>query len=310
MSEYMPKMGRNAFSSSIRISRRQFKKRGLQVENTPVIILLDNNTLVKNRIRNILEDHKVKIFEACGRAELLRILSINKRVDLIVTEIEIDSRTGFNGIELLRLVKSMESNTNVVVLSSVGKKEVITKCLQEGAADYILKPFEDEKLKKRLLKYLDIKNMTESTVLQFNLKNYLESEIYKAKKKDYCFSLLKLQFAPGAGEGAAHSKQGVYSYDEFIYREMKSLFWESDIYVRLGCQCHLGFLPFCDRESAEIIVNKIKSGFECVKSLEPNIRDFTIAHAFATFPYDGGTASELLEKLSDSELPVKLSECS
>lgn len=171
----------------MRINRRQLKKKSLQVENPPVVVLLDNNILVKSRIRNIFEDQNVKIYEASNRADLLRILSVNRKVDLIVTEIEIDSKTGFNGIDLLRLVKDRNSGTHVVVLSSVGKKEVITRCLLEGAADYILKPFEDEYLKKKLLKYLHFKNLTESTVLRFNLKNYLDSEIYKAKKGTIAF---------------------------------------------------------------------------------------------------------------------------
>jgi len=133
----------------MRINKRQLKEGGLQVENPPVVVLLDNNTLVKSRIRNIFEDQNVKIFEACDRADLLRILSINNnKIDLIVTEIEIDSKTGFNGINLIQLVKGRKSSIPVVVVSSVGKKEVITRCLLEGAADNILKPFEDEYLKK------------------------------------------------------------------------------------------------------------------------------------------------------------------
>lgn|GEM_PF-365008 len=310
MSEFMPSLVCGSYKGNIRISRRQIKKKGLQVENTPVVILIDNNTLVKRRIRNVFEGHKVRFFEAGNRAELLRILSINKRVDLIITEVEIDNETGFDGIDLLRLVKRCKSDAHVVVLSSVGKKEVITRCLQEGAADYVLKPFEDEKLKKRLLKYINFKNLTESTTLQFNLKNYLDSEIYKAKKKDYCFSLLKIQFSSGAGAEQDRLKQDLYRYEEFIYNEMKSLFWESDLYIRLGCHSHLGFLPFCNREDAEVIADKIKFGFERIKALEPDLCDYAITYAFATYPDDGRTASELLGKFSDSELMENMPECS
>lgn len=94
------------------------------MENMPVVVLLDHNTLIKNRIRNIFKDQNVKIYEAYNSRELLRILHAhNNKIDLIITEIEIDNRDGFNGKDLIRLVKARSSSIPVVVLSSVGRKE-------------------------------------------------------------------------------------------------------------------------------------------------------------------------------------------
>lgn len=269
------------------------------MENLPIVVLLDQNTMVKSRIRNIFANQGIKIYEAYNRRDLLRILSQNNnKVDLIVTEIEIDSKNGFNGIDLIQLVKAKRSSIPVVVLSSVGRREVITRCLLEGAADYILKPFKDEYLKEKLVKYINIENLTESTVLQFNLKNFLDSEIYKAKKGNYCFSLLKIQFDSSAGDESILPQYGFCRYAEFIYQEMNALFWDADLYIRHGFQCHLGFFPFCNQRNTEVIIGKIKSGFERAKLIEPNLSDYFITHAFATFPTDGETTSELLSNLS------------
>jgi len=270
------------------------------MENMPVVVLLDHNTLVKSRIRNIFKDQDVKIYEAYDSRELLRILHVhNNKIDLVVTEI--DKNDDYNGLDIIRLVKSRSSSIPVVVLSSVSRKEVIAECLLEGASDYILKPFQDEYLKAKLLKYINFENLMESAVVQFNLKNYLESEIYKAKKKNYCFSLLKVQFDSCTEDESSPPKNGFRYYDELLYKEMKSLFWESDLYVRLGRQCHLGIFPFCGQENEEIIIEKIKFGFESCKSIEPGLRDYTISHSFAAFPADGETAAELLSNLARSD---------
>jgi hypothetical protein len=186
----------------------------------------------------------------------------------------------------------------VVVLTSIFKREVITRCLYEGAADYILKPFQDDYLKEKLLKYIDIEKMTESTVLQFNLKNFLESEIHKAKKGNYCFSLLKIQFNSGTKGEAATPNPCFYQYAKSIYSEMKSLFWESDLYIQHGYQCHLGFFPFCDQRNRKLIIDKIESRFKDYKLREPDTRGYSITYAFASYPTDGETASELLRNLS------------
>jgi hypothetical protein len=137
--------------------------------------------------------------------------------------------------------------------------------------------------------------LTESTVLQFNLKKFLESEIHKAKKGNYCFSLLKLQFDSSTG---AEASVPFYQYAESIYNEMKSLFWESDLYIRHGYQCHLGFFPFCNLTNRKLIIDKIESRFEHFKLMEPNTRDYSITYTFASYPTDGETVSELLRNLS------------
>ena len=74
-----------------------------------------------------------------------------------------------------------------------------------------------------LLKYIDIENLTELTVLQFNLKNFLESEIYKAKKGKYDFSLVAIQFDSTTENKGENAHYEFYNYSEKIYKEMKSL---------------------------------------------------------------------------------------
>lgn len=277
------------------------------MDNLPVVVLVGHNTLVNSRIRNIFADQNVKIYEAYNRRELFRILFQNNNdVDLILTETEIDKKNSFNGINLIQQVKALSSSIPVVVLTSTSKKEVIIKYLREGAVDYILKPFKDGYLKDKLLKYVDIEKLTESTVLQFNLKNFLESEIHKAKKGNYSFSLLKLQFDSSTGGEAANPNPCFHQYEEAIYREMKSLFWESDLYIQHGYQCHLGFFPFCDQTNQKLIVDKIESQFTRFQEMEPNMKAYSIACAFASYPSDGETASELLHHLSvDTAINLK-----
>lgn len=267
------------------------------MDNQPVVVLVGQNTLVSSRFKNIFSDLNIKIYEAYNHRELLRILFQNN-VDLILTEIDIDTKNSFNGINLIQQVKAQRSSIPVVVLTSIGKKEVITRCLREGAADYILKPFKDEYLKEKLLKFINIEKMTESTVLQFNLKSFLESEIHKAKKGNYCFSLLKIQFDSSVKEETAVPNQNFYQYAESIYNEMKSLFWESDLYIQHGLQCQLGFFPFCDRTNRKLVIDKIEARFERFKLIEPNLKGYSITYQFASYPTDGETVSALLNNLS------------
>lgn len=130
--------------------------------NLPVVVLVGHNTLINCRIRNVFIEYHIKMHEAYSRRELLRILAQNNKIDLILTEFEIDTKNSFDGINLIQEVKAKGNSIPVVVLTSISRKGIIVKCLQEGAADYILKPFNDEYLKDKLLKYLNVEKLTES----------------------------------------------------------------------------------------------------------------------------------------------------
>jgi len=269
------------------------------MDNLPVLVISDPNIMVKHRIKNILANQEIKIYETSNRQELLQVLAENNnKVDLIITDIEIDMNDSFDGISLIKLVKSKSDAIPVVVLTSTSKKDVITKYLLEGTADYILKPFEDDFLREKLLKYINIENLTEFTVLKFSLRNFLESEIYKAKKGGYNFSLLKISFNMNSDEDPNHSNEGFYKYAKSIYTEIKSMFWESDLYIQHGYQSHLGFFPFCTHENTQVIAKKIHERFENFKIKDPKMKNISIVQSFATYPIDGETTIELLNALA------------
>lgn len=266
------------------------------MESLPVVVLVDSNVVVKDRIRKILADQEVAIYEALNRRELLEILAENKyQVDLIVTDIEIDTDRSFDGLSLIKLVQSKSDTIPVMVLTSESKKEVITQYLRQGTADYVLKPFEDNYLKEKILKHISIESLTEFTVLKFSLKNYLEHEIYKAQKGNYSFSLLKISFQ--LSSQTAEASNEFYKHAKAVYREIKSLFWDSDLYIQHGYHSHLGFFPFCNRENSKIISDKIIRKYEEYQLSDPEMQNYVINQTYSTYPIDGETPADLLAAL-------------
>lgn len=266
------------------------------MESLPVVVLVDSNVVVKDRIRKILADQEVKIYEALNRRELLEILAENKyQVDLIVTDIEIDTDRSFDGLSLIKLVQSKSDAIPVMVLTSESKKEVITQYLRQGTADYVLKPFEDNYLKEKILKHISIESLTEFTVLKFSLKNYLEHEIYKAQKGNYSFSLLKISFQ--LSSQMAEASNEFYKHANAVYREIKSLFWDSDLYIQHGYHSHLGFFPFCNQENSKIISDKIIRKYEEYQLSDPEMQNYVIKQTYSTYPIDGETPVDLLAAL-------------
>ncbi|WP_196604402.1 response regulator [Pectinatus haikarae] len=70
--------------------------------------------------------------------------------DLILLDIFMP---GMNGIELLMRLRRIGKGADVIIISAACDRQNIKKALQFGAVDYIIKPFEFERLNTALLAY-------------------------------------------------------------------------------------------------------------------------------------------------------------
>ncbi|MBI3597677.1 MAG: response regulator [Nitrospirae bacterium] len=108
-----------------------------------MILIVDDSSFLRNALKKILEKHG---YEIVGMAENgLETITKYKELkpDLVALDIIMPQ---MNGLETLRLLKSVDPNACVVMVSSMSSKESVTDCIQAGAKNYILKPFVEEKV--------------------------------------------------------------------------------------------------------------------------------------------------------------------
>jgi two-component system chemotaxis response regulator CheY len=92
---------------------------------------------------------KYKVFVKHDGMEALSWLSSGNTADLILSDIRMPS---LDGIQLLENLKQsgLYKDIPVVILSSFDDPEKRKECMDLGAADYIIKPFEPQHLVKRV----------------------------------------------------------------------------------------------------------------------------------------------------------------
>lgn len=103
------------------------------------ILVVDDEMLVRQGIIHLL-DWKGEGFQIAGEAtngrEALELIEL-ERPHIILTDIVMPV---MDGEELIRLVKGMYPEIEVIVLSSFSEFEYVRSTFQNGVADYILKP--------------------------------------------------------------------------------------------------------------------------------------------------------------------------
>ncbi len=151
-----------------------------------ILLVEDNLTIVKGleytfKKNNYILNYKTTFYEAKKYLED----SINK-VDLIILDITLPDGNGFNLFK--NYIK--EQNIPTIFLTAEDGEDEIVKALNEGAEDYIVKPFRIKELLARVNKIL--KNYNKSSVIK--VKNIsFDMDKMVVKKDEEIVSLTPLE---------------------------------------------------------------------------------------------------------------------
>jgi len=113
------------------------------------ILVADDFLTMRRVVRGLLRQMGLDdVGEASDGAAALALLR-GGEFDVLITDIEMPI---MNGFELLSAVKRDRRlrHLPVLMLTAEARKEEIVRCTQEGAVDYVVKPFTRARLEERL----------------------------------------------------------------------------------------------------------------------------------------------------------------
>ena len=113
------------------------------------VLVVDDFRTMRRVLRSLLREMGLDdVYEAGdGVAALERLRA--EPADIVITDIEMPI---MNGFELLSAVKKdpQLQHVPVLMLAAEARKDDIVRCIQAGAAGYLVKPFRRETLEEKL----------------------------------------------------------------------------------------------------------------------------------------------------------------
>lgn len=117
--------------------------------NMPILIVDDYKTMLRI-IRNLLKQLDFNnVDEAMDGSEALKLLR-EKKFDLVISDWNMEPMTG---LQLLREVRSdvKLKDTPFIMVTAESKTENVVAAKEAGVSNYIVKPFNAETLKQKLV---------------------------------------------------------------------------------------------------------------------------------------------------------------
>jgi DNA-binding NtrC family response regulator len=120
------------------------------------ILIVDDEETVRVLLKRILEGAGYEVVTAENGEEALKKLSY-RDIHVVLTDIKMP---GMTGIELLRHLNYEADDYCVIMITALTDAQTAVEAMKLGAHDYIVKPFDGDEVKSKLLNALEIYHRT------------------------------------------------------------------------------------------------------------------------------------------------------
>ncbi|NCA77668.1 MAG: sigma-54-dependent Fis family transcriptional regulator [Alphaproteobacteria bacterium] len=122
------------------------------------LLIVDDNKSVLNALRILLKFEFLEVITLSSPNTLIHELE-NRDIDVVLLDMNFRTgeSSGNEGMYLLREIKKFRKDIEVVMFTAYGDIETAVRATHEGAADFILKPWENEKLLATLKAALNLR---------------------------------------------------------------------------------------------------------------------------------------------------------
>lgn len=117
------------------------------------ILIVDDAAFMRMMLKNILQKGG---HEVVGEAEN-GLVAVEKYQILLPDLVTMDiTMPIMEGIEAVKQIRASDPNANVIMCSAMGQQTLIVQAIQAGAKDFVVKPFQEDRVLESIRKVLGI----------------------------------------------------------------------------------------------------------------------------------------------------------
>lgn len=106
------------------------------------ILVIDDSSLFRMLLKEILERDGYEVYEAASIPEALEVFT-KVSPDLIFKDLIMEDE---EPLEMIRTLKGIKPSIKIVICSTEGQKGLIYQAIRAGAKDFLVKPFSSKEV--------------------------------------------------------------------------------------------------------------------------------------------------------------------
>lgn len=118
------------------------------------VLIIDDSIFVVKQMRKILEAEEFEIIDVAedGQIGIDKYKQHYPNIDIVTMDITMPK---MDGISSLEKIIEFDNNAKVVIVSALGKEDLVKKALLSGAKNYIVKPLDRVKVIERIISVIN-----------------------------------------------------------------------------------------------------------------------------------------------------------
>jgi two-component system, chemotaxis family, chemotaxis protein CheY len=120
--------------------------------NPSVLVADDSSTMRKIIIRSLQVIGVSSITEAKDGVEAVALFK-QGGIDMVLTDWNMPGKTG---LDVIREIRAQNTTVPIIMITTEAEKRRVLEAIQVGVSDYIIKPFEAEMLREKLMRFVHV----------------------------------------------------------------------------------------------------------------------------------------------------------
>ena len=148
------------------------------------LLIVDDNKSVISALEMMLQYEVEKLISISSPKRINEVLEKND-IDIVLLDMNFQAgiNSGNEGLFWLKEILKHDSNISVVMITAYGDVELAVKALREGAIDFILKPWDNEKLLATVNAAWKLRTSRKEALILKNDNQFLKKEIKRGEEK-------------------------------------------------------------------------------------------------------------------------------
>lgn len=113
------------------------------------VLVVDDAVFMRMKLKDILEKNGYEVVAEAQNGQEAIEKYRTENPDLVTMDITMPE---MDGIEALKGIKTIDPNAKVIMCSAMGQQSMVMEAIQSGALDFIVKPFDTDRVIQSLNK--------------------------------------------------------------------------------------------------------------------------------------------------------------
>ena len=117
------------------------------------VLIADDLAFIKIVLRDILEKSGFRVVGEASSGDEAIAKYLDTRPDVVLMDI---TMRGMDGLTALRKIREIDPAARIIICSAIGQQRLIVQAIEMGAKDFIVKPFQPQRVVSALKRALNI----------------------------------------------------------------------------------------------------------------------------------------------------------